>query len=78
MKFKEHWCCRIMFSHVSRRAEKFIGKRIVKKALTGKRKRGWPVRRYMDRIREDNVMIVVVVKEGDALKRISWRHNIIR
>ena len=43
-----HW-----YGHIKRREENYVGKRMMKMAVPGRRKRGRPRRRWMDLVRED-------------------------
>lgn len=62
------------FGHVWRSDAEYIGKRMLKMELPGKRKRGRPKRRFMDAVRED--MQVVGTIEEDAEERIRWKRMI--
>ena len=62
------------FGHVLRRDEEYIGKRILRMAIPGKRKRGRPKRRYIDGIKKD--MMSAGLREKDALNRERWRGKI--
>ena len=64
------WGARLRwYGHVKRREEGYVGKRMVKMAIPGKRKRGRPKRRWMDSVRED--MEIVGAREGDEVDRVS-------
>ena len=54
-----HW-----FVHVRRKDDGYIGRRMMRMELPGKRQRRRPKRRYMDAVTED--MAVVEVTEEDA------------
>ncbi|KAI5085738.1 hypothetical protein C0J45_24215, partial [Silurus meridionalis] len=56
------------FGHVQRRDINYIGRRMLRMELPGRRKRGRPKRRFMDVVRED--MQVVGVKEADVEDRV--------
>ena len=58
------------FGHVRRKDDGYIGRRMLRMELPGKRKRGRRKRRYMDAVRED--MAVVEVMEEDAEYRTEW------
>ena len=58
---------------VLRKDDGYIGRRMLKMELPGKRKRGRPKRRFMDVVKED--MAEVEVKEEDA-DRSNWRLKI--
>ncbi|XP_051788839.1 uncharacterized protein LOC127529415 [Erpetoichthys calabaricus] len=62
------------FGHVQRRDAEYIGRRILRIELPGKRKRGRPKRRFMDVVRED--MQVMGVTEQDAEDRKVWKKMI--
>ena len=55
------------YGYVKRREEGLVGKRMMKMAMPGRRKRGRPRRRRMDLARED--MERVGAKEGDEVDR---------
>ena len=40
------------YGHVRRKDDGFIGRRMLRMELSGKGKRGWPKRRFMDAVRE--------------------------
>ena len=61
------------YGHVRRKDDGYIGRRMPRKELPGKRKRGRPKRRFMDAVRED--MAVVEVTEEDTDDRTKWRRN---
>ena len=66
------WNARLRwYGHVKRREEGHEGKRMMKMAVPGRRKRGRPRRRWMDLARED--MERVEAKEGDKVDRVKWR-----
>ena len=62
------------YGHVLRKDDWYIGRRMLKMELPGKRKRGRPKRRFMDVVKED--MAEVEVKEEDADDRSNWRLKI--
>ena len=62
------------YGHVLRKDDGYIGRRMLRMELPGKRKRGRPKRRYMDVVKED--MAEVEVKEEDADDRSNWRLKI--
>ncbi|KAK2875054.1 hypothetical protein Q8A73_024333, partial [Channa argus] len=62
------------FGHVQRRNCEYIGRRMLRLELPGRRSRGRPKRRFMDVVRED--MKLVGVREEDAEDRVRWRHMI--
>ena len=62
------------YGHVLRKDDGYIGRRMLKMELPGKRKRGRPKRRFMDVVKED--MAEVEVKEEDADDRSNWRLKI--
>ena len=59
------------FSHVQRREEGCVEKRVPKMKISGKRRRGRPARRWMDVIRED--MEEPGLEEEDEEDRDKWR-----
>ena len=52
----------------------YIGRRMLRMELTGKRKRGRPKRRFMDVVKED--MAEVEVTEEDTVDRNNWKRKI--
>ena len=62
------------YGHVLRKDDGYIGKRVLRMELPGKRKRGRPKRRFMDVVKED--MAEVEVTEEDAEDRSNWRWKI--
>ena len=62
------------FGHVQRRDSEYIGRRMLRLELPGRRPRGRPKRRFMDVVKED--MKVVGVKEKEAEDRVRWRQMI--
>ena len=52
----------------------YIGRRMLRMELPGKRKRGRPKRRFMDVVKED--MAEVEVTEEDTVDRRNWRKKI--
>ena len=63
------WYC-----HVRRKDDGYIGRRILRMELPGKRKRGRPKRRFMDAVKED--MAEVEVTQEDTEDRNNWRWKI--
>ena len=59
------------FGHVKRREESYIGRRMMKIEIPGKRTRGRPRRRWKDNIKED--MKKAGVSEEEAVDRVRWR-----
>ena len=59
------------FGHVKRREESYIGRRMMKIEIPGKRTRGKPRRRWNDNIKED--MKKAGVSEEEAEDRVRWR-----
>ena len=57
-----------------RKDDGYIGRRILRIELPGKRKWGRPKRRFMDVVRDD--MAVVEVTEDDTEDRNNWRRKI--
>ena len=62
------------FGHVRRKDDGYIGRRMLRMELPGKRKRGRPKRRFMDAVRED--MAEIEVTEEDAEDRNKWKWEI--
>ncbi|KAK2880212.1 hypothetical protein Q8A73_022910 [Channa argus] len=62
------------FGHVQRRNCEYIGRRMLRLELPGRRSRGRPKRRFMDVVREDMKLFGVSVE--DAEDRVRWRHMI--
>ena len=62
------------FGHIQRRKEDYIGKRVERIEIGGRRKRGRPKTRWRDRVGED------LQKKGwrqqDSLDRKEWRRRI--
>ena len=69
-KFRLRW-----YGHIMRRGREYVGRRVMKMELSGKRKRGRPKRRFLDAVKED--IRKVGTKETDIENRTLWR-NIIR
>ena len=63
-------CC----GHLRRKDDGYIGRRMLRMELPGKRKRGRPKRRFMDVVKED--MAEVEVTEEDTEVRNNWRRKI--
>ena len=59
------------YGHGKRREEDYVGKRMMEMAVSSRRKRGRPRRRWMDLLRED--MERVGAREGDEVDRVKWR-----
>ena len=62
------------YGHVRRKYDGYIGRRMMRIELPGKRKRGRPKRRFMDVVKED--MAEVEVTEEDTEDRNNWRWKI--
>ena len=43
------------YGHVMRRDQEYVGRRVMKMKLPGKRKRGSPKRRFLDVLKEDTL-----------------------
>ena len=54
-----------------RRDQEYVGRKMMKMELPGKRKRGIPKRRFLDVVNED--MEEVGAKETDVENRTVWR-----
>ena len=62
------------YGHLRRKDDGYIGRRMLRMELPGKRKRGRPKRRFMDVVKED--MAEVEVTEEDTVYRHNWRRKI--
>ena len=62
------------YGHLRRKDDGYIGRRMLRMELPGKRKRGRPKRRFMDVVKED--MTEVEVTEKDTVDRRNWRKKI--
>ena len=62
------------YGHLWRKDDGYIGRRMLRMELPGKRKRGRPKRRCMDVVKED--MAEVEVTEEDTVDRNNWRRKI--
>ena len=62
------------YGHLRRKDDGYIGRRMLRMELPGKRKRGRPKRRCMDVVKED--MAEVEVTEEDTVDRNNWRRKI--
>ena len=62
------------YGHLRRKDDGYIGRRMLRMELPGKRKRGRPKRRFMDVVKED--MAEVEVTEEDTVDRNKWRRKI--
>ena len=62
------------YGHHRRKDDGYIGRRMLRMELPGKRKRGRPKRRFMDVVKED--MAEVEVTEEDTVDRRNWRKKI--
>ena len=59
------------FGHVQRRDSEYIGRRMLRMELPGRRSRGRPKRTFMDVVKED--MKLAGVREEEAEDRVRWR-----
>ena len=62
------------YGHLRRKDVGYIGRRMLRMELPGKRKRGRPKSRFMDVVKED--MAEVEVTEEDTVDRNNWRRKI--
>ena len=62
------------YGHLQRKDDGYIGSRMLRMELPGKRKRGRPKRRFMDVVKQD--MAEVEVTEEDTVDRRNWRKKI--
>ena len=60
-----------LYGHVMRKDQEYVGRKMMKMELPGKRKRGRPKRRFLDVVKED--MEEVGAKETDIEDRKMWR-----
>ena len=60
--------------HVRRKDDGYIGRRMLRMEVPGKRKRGRPKRRFMDVVKED--MAEFKVTEKDTEDRNNWKWKI--
>ena len=58
-----------------RMEEEYIGKRMLRMELPGRRKRGRPKRRFMDAVKED--MRVAGATDDIVWDRLEWRRKIL-
>ena len=63
------------YGHVMRRYQEYVGRRVIKTELPGKRKRGRPKRKFLDVVKRDRREIGA--RETDVENRTVWR-NMIR
>ena len=61
------------YGHLRRKDDGYIGRRMLRMELPGKRKRGRPKRRFMDVVKEDMAEVEVTVE--DTVDRRNWRKN---
>ena len=59
------------YGHVRRRDSDYVGKKVMEMEIEGRRKRGRPKTRWMDRVRGD--MRELDLDEEDAMDRKAWR-----
>ena len=64
----------MVYGHVRRNDDGYIGRRMLRMELPGKRKRGRSKGRFMDVVKED--MAEVEVTEDDTEDRNNWRWEI--
>ena len=62
------------FGHVCRKADGYIGRRMLRMELPGKRKRGKPKWLFMEAVSKD--MAAVEVTKDDVEDRNNWRWKI--
>ena len=62
------------YGHLQRKDDGYIGRRMLRMELPGKRKRGRPKRVFMDVVKGD--MAEVEVTEEDTVDRNNWRRKI--
>ena len=59
------------YGHVMRRDQEYVGRKMMEMELPGKRRRGKPIRRFLDVVKED--MGDIDAKETDVEDRKIWR-----
>ena len=64
------------YGHVRRKDDGYIGRRMPRMKLQGKRKRGRPKRRFMDVVKEDMAEVEVKEDTEDRIHRNNWRWKI--
>ena len=64
-----------LYGHVVRKDYGYIGRRMLRMELPGKRKRGRPKRRFMDVVKED-LAEVEVTDGGGSEDKSNWRWKI--
>ena len=62
------------YGHVMKRDQEYVGRRVIKMELLGKRKRGRPKRRFLDVVKED--MGKVGAREKEIGNKTLWRSSI--
>ena len=62
------------YGHLRRKYDGYIGRRMLRMELPGKKKRGRPKKRFMDVVKEN--MAEVDVTEEDTEDRNNWRRKI--
>ena len=62
------------FGHVQRREDNYIGKRVLGMEIPGRRRRGRPKMKWMDRVESDMKELELDVE--DAMDRTRWRFGI--
>ena len=62
------------YGHLRRKDDGYIGRRMLRMALPGKRKRGRPKRRFMDVVKEDRAEVEVTKEDTEV--RNTWRMKI--
>ena len=62
------------YGHVTKRDQKYVGRKMMEMELPGKRKRRRPKRSFLDKVKED--MGEVGAKETDVEDRTVWRKMI--
>ena len=63
------WC-----GHVMRRDQDYVGRKMIKMELPGKRKRGRPKGKFLNLVKED--MVEVSAKETHVEDKTVWRKMI--
>ena len=64
------------YGHLRRKDDGYIGRRMLRMELPGKKKRGRPKRRFMDVVKLKEGMAEVEVTEEDTVDRNNWRRKI--